>query len=112
MWSTHLFVLCTDEPVVKHPEHLIAPKPDKLGDSGKVVWCGQQQALGDPGEIAQVENVVKAGGGGWQLVDNVGVELQENICKGARNACRAGQRWWELDTSMVCNKHTVRTFEI
>lgn len=88
--STHLFVLSIDEPVVEHPQHLIAPKPDKLGDSGEVVWCGQQQALSDPGEIAQVEDVVEARGGGGQLVNYVGVELQERICKGAGNACRAG----------------------
>lgn len=70
---THLdyfFVLDGDQPIGDHPHGLISPHSDHLGHALKPLGGGQYEAIVDPGQIPEVENVVEFGWRGWEIVDD------------------------------------------
>lgn len=66
-----VFVTFHNESVKDDSHALISPGADELLSLVKAVGGGQAQTTGDPGQVSQVEDVVKLGGCGWQLRNNV-----------------------------------------
>lgn len=54
-----LFVFIIDESVVEYAQTFISPYSHNLGCILKPIWGGQAQSVVDPGQVSQVENVMK-----------------------------------------------------
>lgn len=72
---------------MEHPEHFISPQPHKLGCSGEAGGSGQQETFSHSRQVTQVEDVVKAGWGGWQLLYDVVVQVQSQACQASSHTC-------------------------
>lgn len=66
---------------MEHSEDFIPPEAHKLGSCCEAGGAGQEQPFSHPGQVSQVENVVKARWCGWQLLYDVGVQIQGQACQ-------------------------------
>lgn len=72
---------------MEHPEDFVSPQTHKLRCSAEVGRLGQEKPLSHSGQVSQVEDVMEAGGGGRQLLNDVGVELQGQACQLPGSSC-------------------------
>ncbi len=66
---------------MEHSEDFIPPEAHKLGSCGEAGGAGQEQPFSHPGQVSQVEDVVEARWRGWQLLYDVGVQVQGQPCQ-------------------------------
>lgn len=72
-------ILLGDEPIRKDPFGLVPPQPHKGLLSWELIHRTSTQALINPTQIPQVEDVVEFDGGTWELVDDLLVQLQSAL---------------------------------
>ena len=64
LYSTYMdeiFIFVVDKPIVEHSQAFVAPHAHKLLGRLEPIGSGQTQSVCDPGQIAQVEDVVEFG---------------------------------------------------
>lgn len=66
---------------MEHSEDFIPPEAHELGSCGEAGGAGQEQPFSHPGQVPQVEDVMEAGWRGWQLLYDVGVQVQGQPCQ-------------------------------
>ena len=77
--TTHLnqdLVFLIRQSVEEHPQAFIPPHSDERPHSREAIGRGLQQTLRNPGQIAQVEDVVELGRGRREVVDDDLVEVE------------------------------------
>ena len=77
-------ILVSGEPVIEHPQALVPPHPHKAGRSIESLWCGEEEAMVDTGEVPEVEDVVELGGGGGKVSHYPLVQLHGGSSDGFR----------------------------